>query len=147
MDISLAALLGDDVYNFGELLLHPIVSGWAGVTCTMKQAFVPFFWLHCATPTWLAQLYAFVIAAAPSPPLQINALKEGGYGWLHDMLECFNSGEAAPQGNVIFGIEVLKAASMHTPAGQHCCVPGGSAATFPSVPLPCILLHRRHPPL
>lgn len=26
MDISLAALLGEDVYNFGELLLHPIVS-------------------------------------------------------------------------------------------------------------------------
>ncbi len=26
---------------------------------------------------------------------QINALKEGGYGWLHEMLECFNSGEAA----------------------------------------------------
>lgn len=26
VDISLAALLGDDVYNFGELLLHPIVS-------------------------------------------------------------------------------------------------------------------------
>ncbi|KAI7844347.1 hypothetical protein COHA_002145 [Chlorella ohadii] len=47
VDISLAALLGDDVYNFGELLLHPI----------------------------------------------INALKEGGYGWLHEMLECFNSGD------------------------------------------------------
>lgn len=26
MDISLAALLGKGVYNFGELLLHPIVS-------------------------------------------------------------------------------------------------------------------------
>lgn len=26
VDISLAALLGEDVYNFGELLLHPIVS-------------------------------------------------------------------------------------------------------------------------
>lgn len=26
MDISLAALLADDVYNFGELLLHPILS-------------------------------------------------------------------------------------------------------------------------
>lgn len=26
VDISLAALLGDKVYNFGELLLHPIVS-------------------------------------------------------------------------------------------------------------------------
>lgn len=25
MDISLAALLGDNIYNFGELLLHPIV--------------------------------------------------------------------------------------------------------------------------
>ena len=25
VDISLAALLGDNVYNFGELLLHPIV--------------------------------------------------------------------------------------------------------------------------
>jgi hypothetical protein len=23
---------------------------------------------------------------------QINALKEGGFGWLHEMLECFNSG-------------------------------------------------------
>ena len=27
VDISLAGLLGEDVYNFGELLLHPIVSG------------------------------------------------------------------------------------------------------------------------
>ena len=27
VDISLAALLGEDVYSFGELLLHPIVSG------------------------------------------------------------------------------------------------------------------------
>ncbi len=26
VDISLAALLGDKVYSFGELLLHPIVS-------------------------------------------------------------------------------------------------------------------------
>ena len=26
VDVSLAALLGEDVYNFGELLLHPIVS-------------------------------------------------------------------------------------------------------------------------
>ncbi|PSC67973.1 26S proteasome non-ATPase regulatory subunit 13-like protein B, partial [Micractinium conductrix] len=47
VDISLAALLGEDVYNFGELLLHPI----------------------------------------------IGALKEGGFGWLHEMLECFNSGD------------------------------------------------------
>ena len=37
VDISLAALLGDDVYSFGELLLHPIVRGcdcvwrWGGV--------------------------------------------------------------------------------------------------------------------
>lgn len=29
VDISLAALLGEEVYNFGELLLHPIVS-WEG---------------------------------------------------------------------------------------------------------------------
>ena len=27
VDVSLASLLGEDVYNFGELLLHPIVSG------------------------------------------------------------------------------------------------------------------------
>lgn len=47
VDISLAALLGEDVYNFGELLLHPI----------------------------------------------INALNEGGFGWLREMLECFNSGD------------------------------------------------------
>ena len=26
VDISLAALLGKNIYNFGELLLHPIVS-------------------------------------------------------------------------------------------------------------------------
>ena len=30
MDVSLAALLGDDVYNFGELLLHPLVAALAG---------------------------------------------------------------------------------------------------------------------
>ncbi len=26
VDVSLAALLGENIYNFGELLLHPIVS-------------------------------------------------------------------------------------------------------------------------
>lgn len=34
VDISLASLLGKDVYNFGELLMHPIVrplaSSWVG---------------------------------------------------------------------------------------------------------------------
>ena len=28
VDISLAALLGDNIYNFGELLLHPIVRSY-----------------------------------------------------------------------------------------------------------------------
>ena len=32
VDISLAGLLGEDVYNFGELLLHPIVSGRAALS-------------------------------------------------------------------------------------------------------------------
>jgi hypothetical protein len=27
-DLSLAALLGDNIYNFGELLAHPIVNYW-----------------------------------------------------------------------------------------------------------------------
>ena len=29
------------------------------------------------------------LAATP----QMGALKEGGFGWLYEMLECFNSGE------------------------------------------------------
>jgi 26S proteasome regulatory subunit N9 len=33
VDISLAALLGDSVYNFGELLLHPIVRMPCPVPC------------------------------------------------------------------------------------------------------------------
>ena len=38
VDISLAALLGENIYNFGELLLHPIVSTahWA---CNSSQAY------------------------------------------------------------------------------------------------------------
>lgn len=36
VDISLAALLGEDVYNFGELLLHPIVS--AERACLLSAA-------------------------------------------------------------------------------------------------------------
>ncbi|GAB4817025.1 hypothetical protein N2152v2_004071 [Parachlorella kessleri] len=47
VDVSLASLLGEDVYNFGELLLHPI----------------------------------------------LEVLPGGGYGWLKEMLECFNSGD------------------------------------------------------
>ncbi len=42
VDISLAALLGDKVYSFGELLLHPIVSI---PTLTLSQP-----WLHLSSP-------------------------------------------------------------------------------------------------
>ena len=42
VDISLAALLGDKVYSFGELLLHPIVSI---LTLALNQ-----FWLHLSSP-------------------------------------------------------------------------------------------------
>lgn len=38
VDISLAGLLGENIYNFGELLLHPIVS----LSYVTKGAFV-----HC----------------------------------------------------------------------------------------------------
>lgn len=110
VDISLAAMLGDDVYNFGELLLHPIVSrwragdwvaaapgpdashadGWVQYTPAMRPARGV-----CASSSMPLHSPAR-LCAAPAP-LQINALKEGGYGWLHDMLECFNSGEAVGQ--------------------------------------------------
>ena len=42
VDISLAALLGDKVYSFGELLLHPIVST---LTLALSQS-----WLHLMVP-------------------------------------------------------------------------------------------------
>lgn len=35
MDISLAALLGENIYNFGELLQHPIVS----TSCRVMHAY------------------------------------------------------------------------------------------------------------
>ncbi len=38
VDISLAALLGEDVYNFGELLLHPIVSAGLPLRCPCQLA-------------------------------------------------------------------------------------------------------------
>ena len=37
VDVSLAALLGEDIYSFGQLLQHPIVSSLHGG---------PFAWLH-----------------------------------------------------------------------------------------------------
>ena len=42
VDISLAALLGDKVYSFGELLLHPIVSI---PSLALSQS-----WLHLSSP-------------------------------------------------------------------------------------------------
>lgn len=54
VDISLAALLGEDVYNFGELLLHPIVSpappqaGLKGRTAPLRAALPA---LHKHDPT------------------------------------------------------------------------------------------------
>ena len=38
VDISLAALLGENVYNFGELLLHPIVRTAAPYPFTRRRA-------------------------------------------------------------------------------------------------------------
>ena len=40
VDISLAALLGDKVYSFGELLLHPIVGLllYLPFSCTVSAA-------------------------------------------------------------------------------------------------------------
>lgn len=37
MDVSLAALLGEDVYNFGELLLHPIVSRLLAAAAELRR--------------------------------------------------------------------------------------------------------------
>jgi hypothetical protein len=68
IDVSLAALLGEDVYSFGELLLHPIV----------------------------------------------NALKEGGFGWLNDMLACFNSGNICSVSISSFDLTLLLSAQMFT---------------------------------
>lgn len=38
VDIALAALLGANVYGFGELLLHPIVSLPLHMSCAMNEA-------------------------------------------------------------------------------------------------------------
>lgn len=42
-----------------------------------------------------------------SPCLQINALKEGGFGWLLEMLECFNSGTGILDGAAATQLHVL----------------------------------------
>ena len=42
VDISLAGLLGENIYNFGELLLHPIVSHSApNDICLLRCDFAP----------------------------------------------------------------------------------------------------------
>lgn len=40
MDISLAALLGENIYNFGELLQHPIVSKLSCHACTVYHMLI-----------------------------------------------------------------------------------------------------------
>lgn len=49
-DLSLAALLGDNIYNFGELLAHPIVS-WAflGHDFFVPTAYLSFSHIICAS--------------------------------------------------------------------------------------------------
>ena len=175
MDISLAALLGEDVYNFGELLLHPIVSraglAWRGKDAAAEQqgqvhrsaelllcpiasraglsyqsggvargsngrhaalggsaapgrdysqggrevgavlcALVGRRGVQLASPS------ALLTACPPTLPSfacpQIGALKEGGFGWLHEMLECFNSGA------LTVGLSAGEAIVQ-----QRCCLP------------------------
>ena len=40
VDISLAALLGENIYNFGELLQHPIVSKLSCQACTVDHKLI-----------------------------------------------------------------------------------------------------------
>ncbi len=60
VDISLAALLGEDVYNFGELLLHPIVSNVVMVAPLLPLSLLSLPCLHeisssdCLPGSWTA---------------------------------------------------------------------------------------------
>ena len=114
VDISLAALLGENIYNFGELLLHPIVS-IAHKACTSCKA-VPSclghndicFTLHLRVTVkhracllsgnglsaQQRQLATSQRAYLRTRCLQIEVLDTSkDYRWLKEMLECFHAGD------------------------------------------------------
>ena len=78
-DLSLSALLGDNIYNFGELLAHPIVS-------INYPNFLSDYTLKLFT---LLIHYMFILLHV----LQIKSLLGTKVEWLYYILQAFNSGD------------------------------------------------------
>eukprot|EP00959_Pyramimonas_sp_CCMP1952_P336331 7042643-Pyramimonas_sp.AAC.1 len=74
VDLSLAALLGEDIYNFGELIAHPVVRPTSRVLGDSKGGvgFRASVWTTCGD-------------GLLSP--------KSSYGWLKDLLVAFNAGD------------------------------------------------------
>ncbi|TVT99842.1 hypothetical protein EJB05_54771, partial [Eragrostis curvula] len=112
-DISLAALLGDNIYNFGELLAHLIINSLiqtkAESVCHMLQAF---YTGNLALYQELCQINSLIQTKAESvchmlqafytgnlalyqELCQINSLIETKVEWVYHMLQAFNTGNLA----------------------------------------------------
>ena len=95
VDVSLAALLGEQVYSFGELLLHPIVRANLGG--------LDFVW-GCSG------MWSRERGHGVWPPTcfshrhlsQVEVLRDGAFAWLYDLLQAFNKGRRAGRGNAVY---------------------------------------------
>ncbi|OEL16228.1 26S proteasome non-ATPase regulatory subunit 13-like protein B [Dichanthelium oligosanthes] len=92
-DLSLAALLGDNIYNFGELLAHPIVSN----TFLVHDLFCSHPYSSYGIVNHLNKInldIVFYFSLFYIYP-QINSLIGTKVEWVYHMLQAFNTGNLA----------------------------------------------------